>query len=176
MKTPALALTLATLLATSQMAVAAAPVAAPAAPGLNASHVKDTVSLLEAMQAEKMMRSVAGYSRYGSEAQRTAVFDKLNKVPAGVIHQRLSVPVSRVLSPKTVVEMTRFYNSSFGQKVLTATYNSKPSMFAQQAPQATKEERKIINRPEYLAANKEFEAAEPKIRHEAFKLLQVLSK
>lgn len=169
-------LTLATLLATSQLASAAAPVAAPANTLPDAAHVKATVSLLEAMQAEKMMRSVAGYTRYGSEAQRTAVFAKLNKIPPAVLYQRLSVPVSRILTPNTVIEMTRFYTSTFGQKVLAVTYNSKPSMYAPQAPEATKEERKIINRPEYLAANKEFEAAEPKIRHEAFKLLQAISK
>ena len=167
-------LCLAAMLASSQAALAAAPAAAPAgAPA--ASHVKPVRDMLAAMQAEKMMRSIAGASRYSSETQRKAVFAKLDKVPAADVHQRLAAPVARLVSLETAAEMTRFYGTSYGQKMLKSMYNSGPS-YGDNTPVPTAAERKELKRAQYIKANKAFMQAEQGIRHEAFLLLQAISK
>ncbi|MFP5391244.1 MAG: hypothetical protein ACLGI6_06820 [Gammaproteobacteria bacterium] len=154
-----------------------APAAAANDPHLKAEHVKAVQDLLAAMQAEKLMRSTASASRYNSEAQRKAVFDKLDKVPAAVIHQRLAAPVAKLVSAETAAEMTRFYGSSFGQKVLKEKYNSGPRvMLGQQGPVPTAAEKKELKRPEYLKASKALADAEPGIEHECFVLLQAIIK
>ena len=157
-------------LALAAAAPAAAPVGAPAA-----SHVKPVQDLLAAMQAEKLMRSIAGESRYASDTQRKAVFAKLDKVAPAEVHQRLAAPVARLVSQETALEMTKFYLSSYGQKMLKSTYNSGPS-FGDNTPVPTPAERKLLKRPEYVKANKAFMEAETGIRHEAFLLLQSISK
>lgn len=167
-------LCLAAMLASSQLASAAAPAAATVgAPA--ASHVKPVQDMLAAMQAEKMMRSIAGASRYASEAQRKAVFAKLDKVPPAEIHRRLAGPVARLVSASTAAEMARFYSSSYGQKMLKSMYNSGPS-YGDNTPRPTAAERNELKRPEYIKANKEFMQAEDGIRHQGFLLLQVISK
>lgn len=164
----------AVLLATSQLALSAAPAAAPVgAPA--ASHVKPVQDMLAAMQAEKMMRSIAGASRYSSEEQRKAVFDKLDKVPAAEVHQRLAAPVARLVSVETATEMTKYYASSYGQRVLKSMYNSGPS-YGDNTPVPTPAERKALKNPELVKALKAFAQAEDGIRHEGFLLLQVISK
>jgi hypothetical protein len=168
-------LCLAAMLAAGAVAHAA-PAAAPAPIGAPAaSHVKPVQDMLAAMQAEKLMRSIAGASRYGSEEQRKAVFAKLDKVPAAEVYARLAGPVARLVSAETAQEMTRYYASSYGQKVLRATYNSGPS-YGDNTPVPTAAERKELKKPELVKAQKAFAQAEDGIRHEAFLLLQAVSK
>ena len=155
-------------------ATAAAPAASTAAP--DAAHVQAVQTMLAAMQAEKMMRTTAGNSRYASEAQRAAVMDKLGKVPPAQIYQRLATPIARVLSADTAREMGKFYASSYGQKVLQQTYNSGPSMYAPQAPTPVGPEKAQLKQPALVKARQDFAAAEPAIRHEAFVLLGAISK
>lgn len=148
----------------------AAPVAAP-----DASQVKAAHDLLASMQAEKMMRTTAGTSKYASPQQRQAVFDKLDKVPAEVLYQRLSVPVARLVSLETAQEMTRFYQSSYGQRVLKQAYYSGPSLY-DQLPVPNAKEKAELRRPAYLKADKAFKEAEPAIHHETFVLLSAISR
>ena len=165
----------AALLVSSPLALAAAPAAPPATGAPAASHVKPIQDMLAAMQAEKMMRSIAGASRYVNEEQRKSVFAKLDKVPPAQIYQRLAAPVARLVSAETAVEMTRFYTSSYGQKVLRQAYNSGPS-YGNSDPAATAAEQKELKRPEYRKAHKAFLEAETGIRHEGFVLLQAIIK
>ncbi len=162
------------LLATSQLALAAAPAAAPVAVPA-ASHVKTVQDMLAAMQAEKMMRSIAGASRYSSDEQRKAVFAKLDKVPAAEVYQRLAAPVARLVNIQTATEMTKYYASPYGQRVLKSMYNSGPS-FGDTTPTPTAAERKALKKPELVQAQKAFAQAQEGIRHEAFLLLQAISK
>ncbi len=156
-------------------AFAATPAPAAPATALAATHVKAVQDLMAAMQTEKMMRSTASNSRYASEAQRKSVFDKLGKVAPAEIHLRLAAPVARLVSAETATEMTRFYNSSYGQKVLHLKYNSGPGMLGQE-PKLTPAEKKELKRPEYLKASKALAEAEPAIEHETFVLLQAIIK
>lgn len=165
----------AVLLASSPLAAAAAPVAPVATGAPAAAHVKPVYDMLAAMQAEKLMRSIAGASRFASEEQRKGVFAKLDKVPPAQIYQRLAAPVARLVSAETALEMTRFYLSTYGQKVLKQTYNSGPS-YGNNEPVPTAAERKELKRPEYRKAHKAFLEAETGIRHEGFVLLQAISK
>lgn len=166
---------LAALLAAGSVAQAGAPAAPAAAGAPAAAHVKTVQDMLAAMQAEKLMRSIAGASRYGSEEQRKGVFAKLDKVPPAEVYQRLSAPVARLVSAETAAEMTKYYLSSYGQKVLRSMYNSGPS-YGDNTPAPTAAERKELKRPELVKAQKAFADAEEGIRHEAFLLLQAVSK
>ena len=168
-------LALAALLVSNAPVHAAAPAAAPAAGAPAASHIKPVQDMLAAMQSEKLMRSIASASRYSNDQQRKAVFAKLDKVAPAEVHQRLAAPVARLVSQETALEMTKFYTSSYGQKMLKSTYNSGPS-FGDTTPVPTPAERKLLKRPEYIKANKAFMEAEAGIRHEAFLLLQAISK
>lgn len=157
----------------STAATAAEP--APANPAPNAVQIKAAHDLVAAMQTEKMTRSVGGGSKFASEQQRQAFMAKLDKVPAEQVYTRLSTPVAKLLTPETVLEMTRFYQSSYGQKVLQKDYNSRPSMY-DEAPKATPEEKKELAKPAYVKADKEFQAAKPAIRHEVFVLVSEVAK
>ena len=163
------------LAATGPSAFAAAPPPAPStAP--SAVHVKAVQDLLAAMQAEKMLRNVAGRSRYPSEAQRKAVFDKLNRVPPAEVYQRLAAPVARLVSAETAAEMTRFYNTPYGKQVIHNKYNSSPQMMMPGAtPAVPAEEKKERKRAAYVKASKELADAQPAIDSEAFKLLQAIN-
>ena len=158
----------------------AAPTAAPAVPAAAAAspaaHVQAVQELMAAMQTEKMIRNTASNSRYASEAQRKSVFDKLAKVPPAVIHQRLAAPVAKVVSAETAAQMTRFYNSPYGQKMLHRKYNSGPSMMMGQETTLSPAEKKELKRPEYVKASKALAEAEPAIEHETFVLLQAIIK
>ena len=157
------------------MAAPATP-AAPVAGAPSAAQVQAVQGLMAAMQAEKMMRSTAGASRYANEAQRLAVMDKLGKVPPAEIYQRLATPVARFVSTDTALEMSKFYASSYGQKVLQQTYNSGPRMYAQEAPTPVGPEKAQLKAPALVKARQEFAAAEPAIKHEAFVLLSAIIK
>src|SRR5471032_2555845 len=102
--------------------MAAAPLVSAAA--ADASQIKAAHDLLAAMQAEKMMRTTAGESHYADDKQRQDVMAKLDKVPPEDIYRRLSVPLAQLVSTETAVEMTRFYRSPYGQRVLKQSYNS----------------------------------------------------
>jgi carbohydrate-selective porin OprB len=162
-------------------AFAAAPAAtttpAPAAKAPDAAHVKAVQDLMAAMQAEKLMRSVASRSRYGSEAQRKSVFEKIDKTPPAVIYQRLAAPVARLVSAETATEMTRFYGTPYGQKVIHQKYNSGPQlMMSGMQAQVSPEEKKERKRAAYVKASKELADAQSAIDSEVFKLLQAINK
>ncbi len=167
-----------TLALAACFALTAAPVSAvtPVTPAAapDAAQIKATQDMLEAMQAEKLMRMTAGMTRYADEKQRKSVTDKLEKVPAKEIYQRLAAPVARLVSKETALEMTRFYGTSYGKKVLHQTYNSGPSLYPSD-PVPTAAEKAELKRPDYVKADREFKAAEAGIRHEAFVLLNAIA-
>ncbi|CUI04910.1 hypothetical protein [Massilia antarctica] len=178
-------LTLAALLACAPLthaaaAAAAAPAVVPAASTTvaapDAARVKAVQAMLAAMQTEKMMRSVAGASRYANEEQRASVFAKLDKVAPQEIYQRLAMPVARVIGVETANELAAFYGSDYGKRVLQQTYNSRASMFPPEPPVPNAAEKKMLKRPELVQARKELAAADATIRHEAFMLLQAIIK
>ena len=169
-------LTLAVLVASSALSFAAAPAAAPAAGVVTVGHVKAVTELMAAMQMEKMMRTITGASRYASEEQRTAAYAKLDKVPKEQIYARLAYPLARTISAETATEMTRFYTSPYGKKVVYQMYNSKVSYGEQAGPALTAAERKDMQRPAFIKASKELADADAIIRHEGFVLLQSIAK
>ena len=141
------------------------------------AHVKAVQDLLGAMQVEKVLRGVAARSRYPSEAQRKEVFAKLDKMPPAEVYQRLAPQLTNAISADTATEMTRFYNTPYGKKVIYSKYNSSaemlmPGMKAVVPP----EERKERKRAAYVQASKELADAQPMIEREAFKLLQQINK
>lgn len=162
------------LMAISALALAAAP-AAPVTAAPTQAQVKAAHDLLQAMQADKLTRSVAGGSKFGSEQQRVAFMAKLDKVPAAQVFNRLSVPVAKLVSAETAVEMTRFYQSPYGQKVLFNTYNGAARMY-DEVPKPTPAEKKELDKPAYVKADKEFQAAKSAIRHEVFVMVSELAK
>ncbi len=160
--------------------VIAAPAATAPAPSkvITVGHVKAVTALLAAMQAEKMMRTTAATSQYASEAQRAAVFAKLEKVPPAQIHARLAYPLAKFISAETANEMTRFYTTVHGKQVVYQMYNSSGGMqgMGLGEPKPTAAEKKELKRPEYVKAKRELEEADSAIHHEAFVLLQAISK
>lgn len=162
------------LMAMSALALAAAPAAA-LAPAPTAAQVKAAHDLLASMQAEKLTRTVAGGSKFGNEQQRLAFMAKLDKVPAEQVYNRLAAPVAKLVSAETAAEMTRFYQSAYGQKVLYKAYNGGPSMY-DEAPKPTPAEKAELSKPAYVKADKEFQAARPAIRHEVFVMVSELAK
>jgi hypothetical protein len=137
----------------------------------DAAQVKAAHDLLAAMQAEKMMRMTAGMSQYASPAQRKEVMDKVIKLQPETVYSRLALPVARLLSTETATEMTSFYQSSYGQKVLHQTYNSGASLGPSVAT-PTAAEKAALKKPAYLKAEQEFKANEQAINHETFLLLK----
>jgi len=156
-----------------------AATAAPAAPAAvsGPAHVKAVQDLLGAMQAENVLRGVAARSRYASETQRKAVFAKLDKTPPAEVHRRLAAPLARVISADTALEMTRFYQTPYGKKVIHSKYNSGPQLMMGGATAALPaEEKKERKRAAYVVASKALADAQPAIEHEAFKLVQLINK
>ena len=164
------------------LVVAEPVVAAPAAPPVTAGaaspvHVNAVQDLLRAMQIEKFVRGVAARSRYQSDAQRQAVFAKLNKVAPAEVYQRLAAPVAQLVSADTASEMTRFYNTAYGRQVIHDKYNSGSQiMMPGMKPVVTPEEKKERKRTAYVQASKALADAEPAIEREAFKLLQMINR
>ena len=170
-------LSLAVLLATSSMSFAAAAAPAPApAQVLTVGHVRAVTSLMAAMQVEKMMKTIAHTSRYASDAQRASVLAKLAAVPPAEIHARLGFPVARFISAETATEMARFYATPNGQMVVHRMYNSTGGLQGLGAAKPTAAESKDMQRPAFIKANREVQEADAKIRHEAFVLMQAISK
>lgn len=168
-------LALGVVLANPASAAAPAPATVAAAP--NTAHVQAVQDLLAAMQIQKSLWSVAGRSSYQSEAQRKAVFAKIDKTTPADVVQRLARPVAQVVSLETAIEMTRFYNTPYGKQVIYKKYNGgpqimMPGMKAAVAP----EEKKERQRPAYVKASKELADAEPVIDKELFKLLQEINR
>lgn len=152
------------------LAVAAwAGAAEPDAAAIKAAH-----DLLASMQADKKMRMTAGMSHYADATQRQTVLARIDKVPAEEIYRRLAPSVARLLTPDTAAEMTRFYQSSYGKRVLAQTYNSGPSMYAT-LPTPTAAEKTALKQPAYLKAEKAFREAEPAIDHQTFVLMNELA-
>lgn len=151
----------------SHSAFAAAP---------DAQHIKAVQDLLESMQIQKVLPGVAARSRYASEAQRQAVFAKLDKMPPVEVYQRMAPPLAQVISTDTALEMTRFYNTPYGKKVIYKKYNSSaqimmPGMKMSVPPEEKKERERVA----FVEASKELDAAEPAIDREAFKVLQAIN-
>jgi hypothetical protein len=167
---------LAMLLASSTVSFGAAPAAAPPALVITNGHVRAVTELMAAMQAEKMMRTITGTSRYASEAQRAATYAKLDKVPPAQIYARLAYPLARSISAETATEMARFYSTDFGKKIVYRMYNNKVSFNESAAAPATAAERKDMQRPAFIKASKELAAADGAIRHEGFVLLQAIAR
>ena len=165
---------LSAILAVASLSIASWANAAPAA-APDAAQVKAAHDLLLSMQAEKMLRLTAGTSKYPSPEQRKLIMDKVLKVTPEMAATRLALPVARLVSTETAAEMTRYYQSSYGQKVLKETYNSGPRLYAVD-PAQTPAEKAELNKPAFVKANKEFKAAEPAIRHEVFVLLTEINK
>jgi hypothetical protein len=156
----------------------AAPAPAPSKV-ITVGHVKAVSDLLTAMQAEKMMRTTAATSQYANEAQRTAVYAKLDKVPKEQIYARLAYPLAKFISAETAIEMTRFYNTPYGKQVVYQMYNSSGGMQGMglgEAKSASAAEKKEMKRPEYVKAKQEMAEADAELHHQAFVLLQAISK
>lgn len=168
------ALGLSLVFATPAFAATAAPAGQSAAP--TPAHVKAVQDLLGALQVDKVLRGVASRSHYANEAQRKEVFAKLDKVPPAEVDQRMAPPLARVISESTAIEMTRFYNTPYGKKVVYRKYNSPAQMIMPGMRTAIPpEEMKERKRAAYVKASKELEDAEPQIEHEAFNLLQQIN-
>ncbi|HEX8403829.1 MAG TPA: hypothetical protein VF670_04375 [Duganella sp.] len=148
-------------------------IAAAAAPDL--VQVKAAHDLLQSMQAEKLLRMTAGMSKFPNPAQRELTMAKVEKLTPEMVYTRLSVPVARLVGTETAVEMTRYYQSSYGQKLLQQTYNGAPRMFPVD-PTPTPTEKTALKKPAFVKANTEFKAAEPAIRHEVFLLLSEINR
>jgi len=147
--------------------------AAPAAP----AHVQAVQDLLGAMHIEKVLNGVAGRSRYASDAQRQAVYAKIDKTPPAEIYRRMAAPLAQVIDADTAREMTRFYQTPYGQQVIHRRYNSGAQIQMPGMRMGTaSEEQKERRRPAYVLASKQLAEAEPAIDREAFKLLQQLDK
>jgi hypothetical protein len=141
------------------------------------AHVKAVQDLLGSMQVEKLLRGVAARSHYQSEAQRQAVFAKLDKTPPAEIYQRLAPRLAQSISADSAIEMTRFYNTPYGKQVIHKKYNSGPQIIMPGMTAAVPlEERKERKRAAFVQASKELAEAEPMIEHEAFNLLQQINK
>lgn len=169
------ALGLSLVMASPAFAAAPAPATPAALP--SAAHVKAVQDLLAAMQVENVLRGVAGRSRYQSDAQRQAVFAKLDKTPPAEVYRRLAPPLAQVISADTASEMTRFYNTPYGKQVIHKKYNSGVQLSMPGATSAVPpEEKKERKRAAYVQASKELAAAEPVLEREAFKLLQLINK
>ncbi|WP_332854235.1 hypothetical protein [Duganella sp. S19_KUP01_CR8] len=156
----------ASLMITALCAHAAAP---------DAAQVKAAHDLLASMQAEKMLRTTAGMSKYPSPTQRELMMAKLDKLPNETIYSRLALPVARLLSTETALEMTQYYQSSYGQKVLAQTYNGPPRLYPVD-PTPSAKEKAELKKPAFIKANQEFKAAEQAIHHEAFLLISEINK
>lgn len=146
--------------------------AAPAAP--DNAHLTAVQGLLEAMQAEKLVRMKAGMARYANEQQRQAVAAKVDKVAPQTIYSRLAVPVSQLVTAETASEMARYYRTPAGQKVVYAMYNSRASL-VDAKPQFTAAEKADMKRPAFVKAQKEFAEAEAGIGRQAFLLVQKIA-
>lgn len=141
------------------------------------AHVKAVQDLLAAMQIEKVLPGVAARSRYQSEAQRQAVYAKLDKVPPAEIYQRMAPALAPVISTDTAAEMTRFYGTPYGKKIVYKRYNSSAQiMMPGMTAAVPAEEKKERKRAAYIEASKALADAEPAIEHEAFNLLQQINK
>jgi hypothetical protein len=167
------------------LALAAPAFAASAAPGASTAkaaaasteHVKAVEDLLGAMEAEKVLRGVAGRSRYASQAQRDAVFAKLDKVAPAEVYRRMAPALAKDISVDTATEMTRFYKTPYGKKVVYDKYNNRAQiMFPGAREVVAPEEKKERKRAAYVQASQQLAAAQPAIEHEAFVLLQAINK
>ncbi|PWF49344.1 hypothetical protein [Massilia glaciei] len=154
---------------------AAAPAAPVAAAAPSAAQISAMQGLMAAMQTEKMMRTTAGMSRYSSEKHRLEVVAKLAKVPPAEIHRRLAAPVARFVTTETALEMTRFYATPYGQRVLFASYNSGPSITGPGQLKMSKAEAAALKRPAYVQASHLLQRAERAIKRETFVLLGQIS-
>lgn len=169
------ALAVALVAAVPASAATPAPTAQAAIPA--PAHVKAVQDLLGVMHTEYVLRGVASRTRFPSEAQRKAVYARLDKMPPAEVSQRMAPALARVISLDTAVEMTRFYNTPYGKQVIHNKFNSGPGLMMPGARAAVPpEEKKERKRAAYVVASKELADAEPAVQSEAFKLLQAISK
>ena len=165
------------LLAASPAFAAANTAATTVTTASDPAHLKAVQDLLATMQIEKVVNGVAARSRYANESQKQAVLAKLAKVAPSEIAQRLAPALSREISADTASEMTRYYSTPYGKQVIYKKYNSGAQLIMPGASKAVPpEEKKERKRAAYVKASKELDEAEPVIEHEAFKLMQQISK
>jgi hypothetical protein len=172
------ALGLALACATPAFAAGAAPTAAKATAAAPA-HVKAVQDLLSSMEAEKVLLGVASRSHYQSQDQRKAVLAKVGKIPPAEVYRRMAPALAASISADTAAEMTRFYNTPYGRKVIYRKYNSAGGIVmpgAARVETVAPEEKQERKRAAYVKASKELAAADPAIEHEAFKLLQAINR
>ena len=81
------------------LAAIPAPAAQSAVPA--AAHVKAVQDCSASMRTEYVLRGVASRSRYPSEAQRKAIYAKLDKTPPAEMYQRMAPALARVISLDT---------------------------------------------------------------------------
>jgi hypothetical protein len=154
-----------------------APAPVPPRAAADPVHLRAVQDLLGAMKVEKTLNSVAGRSRYPTEAQRRAVYAKIDRTPPAEIYQRLAPAMAQVISTDTAVEMTRFYNSPYGRQVIAKKYTSRPQfVMPGMVETVPAEEMKERRRPAYVRASRELAEADPVLQHEAFKLLQAIDR
>jgi len=148
----------------------------PKAAAASPAHVQAVQDLLGVMHVEYELRVIAGRTRFPTEAQRQAVNAKLDKMAPVEVHRRLAPSLAGVISADTAIEMTRFYNTPYGKKLIHQKYNSGPQlMMPGMSGAVSPEEKKERKRAEYVEASKQLAAAEPAIQREAFNLLQALN-
>lgn len=158
-------------------AFAAGAVPSAQAAAASPAHVAAVQDLLGAMQVEKVLRGVASRSRYQSEAQRKAVFAKIDNTPPQDVYRRLAPVLAQAISADTAKEMTRFYNTPYGKQVIYKRYNSRAQiMMPGMVAAVPAEEQKERKRAAFVRASDELAQAEPAIEREAFKLLQMIDK
>lgn len=163
------------LLAVPTFAHAAPPAVQTAAP--TPAHVQAVQDLLGAMQIDKALRGVAGRSGYPSDAQRRAVFAKLDRTPPAEVYQRLAPQLAHFISADTAAEMARFYRTPYGKRVIHERYDSRAQIIIPgMTPAVPPEEKQARKRAAYVRASKELADAQPMIDREAFKLLQKIDK
>jgi hypothetical protein len=89
----------------------------------------------------------------------------------------MAAPLTQVISADTATEMTRFYQTPYGKKVIHNKYNSSSQiMMPGMKPVVPPEEKKERKRAAYVQASKALADAEPAIEREAFKVLQLINK
>jgi hypothetical protein len=168
MKIPALflfsALTLNPLVA--MQATAAAPTAT-----VDAAHLKSVTQLMAAMQAEKKLRNTVWTSRFRSEEVRKSTAEKFEKLPPARVYQELASRSLPLIGKETADAMTRFYESSYGKKVVYSMYNNSATLNPSGSPRPTAADQKLLRDPAIQKANQAMIEAEPALSKVRLNLL-----
>lgn len=143
------------------MHAAAAPASATA---VDAAHLKVVEQMMAAMQAEKKMRNTVWTSRFRTEEVKKTTAEKFEQVPVPRLYRELATRSLPHISKETAIEMTRFYESNYGKKVVHAMYNNSAALNPTGGPRPSAADQKIISSPAFQKANDALLAAEPELR------------